>query len=153
MPGPAVSRSSPTKGDAAAESHPPVGRLRILVADADRELRQLIGFVLRNEGHDVVEAADGSELLEAIASLVIDGTRPFDVIISAQAIPGIPGVSVLAGLRSRGRRTPFVLMTGNPVVQGQARRLGAIVLDQPFDAGAIRRAIQQADALTNPDGD
>ena len=63
--------------------------------------------------------ADGSELLEAIAALVIDGARPFDVIISAQAIPGIPGVSVLAGLRSRGRRTPFVLMTGNPVVKGR----------------------------------
>ena len=71
------------------------------------------------------------------------------MIISAQAIPGIPGVSVLAGLRSRGRRTPFVLMTGNPVVQGQARRLGAVILDWPFDADAIRRAIPQAHALVS----
>jgi CheY-like chemotaxis protein len=144
----AISQSSTTADDAAT-SPQPGARLRILLADGDRALRQLIAFVLRNEGHEVVEATDGSELLEAIAALVIDGARPFDVIISAQAIPGIPGVSVLAGLRSRGRRTPFVLMTGNPVVQGQARRLGAVILDRPFDADAIRRAIPQAHALVS----
>jgi FixJ family two-component response regulator len=69
--------------------------------------------------------------------------------VSAQAIPGIPGISVLAGLRARGRRTPFVLMTGNPIVQAQARRLGATVLDRPFDGEAIRQAVRQADALAN----
>jgi CheY-like chemotaxis protein len=110
--------------------------------------RRLVSLALRSDGHEIVEAADGRELLEAIAPLVIDGDRLFDVIVAAQAIPGLPGVSVLSGLRSRGRRTPFVLMSGNPVVQGQARRLGAIVLDRPFDANAIRRAVQQADALT-----
>jgi len=125
----------------------PGAPLRILLADADAEMRRLLGLVLRGDGHEIVEVADGSALLEAIAALVIDGARPFDLIVSAQAIPGLPGVSVLAGLRSRGRRTPFVLMTGNPVVQAQARRLGAVVLDRPFDAEAIRRAVQSADAL------
>jgi CheY-like chemotaxis protein len=146
----AVSHSQAATGDAAAvqsDTPTPGARLRILLAESDRELRQLIAFVLRNEGHDVLEAADGSELLEAIAALVIEGARPFDVIVSAQTIPGIPGVSVLAGLRSRGRRTPFVLMTGNPMVQAQAKRLGAIALDRPFDAAAIRNAIEEADAL------
>jgi len=79
--------------------------------------------------------------------LRLDGDRPFDLIISAQAMPGLPGVSVLAGLRSRGRRTPFVLLTGHPVVQAQARRLGAVVLDRPFDAATIRRALVQAEEL------
>jgi len=136
-----------------ATAHPnsapraPGAPLRILLADADEEMRRLLALVLRSDGHEIVEVADGSTLLEAIAALVIDGARRFDLIMSAQAIPGLPGVSVLAGLRSRGRRTPFVLMTGNPVVQAQARRLGAVVLDRPFDAEAIRRAVQSADAL------
>lgn len=128
----------------ARASGPP---LRILIADADAEMRRLLGVVLRSDGHDVVEVGDGSALLEAIASLVIDGSRAFDLIMSAQAIPGLPGISVLTGLRSRGRRTPFVLMTGNPVVQAQATRLGAVVLDRPFDADAIRRAVLRADTL------
>jgi len=147
MSRPAASRSSPIEGGARRPvSHEPGAPLRILLADGDRDMRRLVSLVLRSDGHEIVEAADGRELLEAIAALVIDGDRLFDVIIAAQAIPGIPGVSVLSGLRSRGRRTPFVLMSGNPVVQGQARRLGAIVLDRPFDANAIRRAVQQADA-------
>ena len=73
---PAISQSSTTADDAAT-SPQPGARLRILLADGDRALRQLIAFVLRNEGHEVVEATDGSELLEAIAALVIDGARPF----------------------------------------------------------------------------
>jgi len=100
-------------------------------------------------------AADGrtnSARRTAIASLVIDGDRTFDVIVSAQAMPGLPGVSVLTGLRSRGRRTPFVLMTGHPLVQAQARRLGAVVLDRPFEATAIRRVIEQAEALVTDRG-
>jgi len=146
---PAASRSSSSiegGGTRRSVSPEPGAPLRILLADGDRDLRRLVSLVLRSDGHEIVEAADGRELLEAIASLVIDGDRLFDVIVAAQAIPGLPGVSVLSGLRSRGRRTPFVLMSGNPVVQAQASRLGAIVLDRPFDANAIRRAVQQADA-------
>jgi CheY-like chemotaxis protein len=131
----------------AAVGRVPQAPLRILLANGDRELRRLVGLVLRSDGHEVVEAADGRDMLDAIASLVIDGDRPFDLIISAQAMPGLPGVSVLSGLRARGRRTPFVLMTGHPMVQAQARRLGAVVLDRPFDAAAIRRAVQQAEEM------
>ena len=144
----AASRPSPIEGGALRSvSHQPGAPLRILLADGDPDLRRLVSLALRSDGHEVVEAADGRELLEAIASLVINGDRLFDVIVAAQAIPGLPGVSVLSGLRARGRRTPFVLMSGNPVVQGQARRLGAVVLDRPFDANAIRRAVQHADEL------
>ena len=146
---PAASHLPSTGAVAADRAAPraPGAPLRILLADADPEIRRLLALVLRSDGHEIVEVTDGSELLEAIASLVIDGARPFDLIMSAQAIPGLPGVSVLAGLRSRGRRTPFVLMTGHPVVQAQATRLGAVVLDRPFDAEAIRRAVGRADAL------
>lgn len=145
----ALSSSPPADVDAVSapsDAAAPRAPMRILLAEPDRELRRLIALVLRRDGHFVVEAADGSELLEAIATIVIDGARPFDLILSAQAIPGISGVSVLTGLRGRGRRTPFVLMTGNPIVQAQATRLGAVILDRPFDAAAILRAVERADA-------
>ena len=149
---PTSSSTAASTAVGAAGGRLPRSARRILVANGDRELRRLIALVLRGDGHAVVEAADGSELLEAIASLVIDGGRPFDLIMSAQAMPGLPGVSVLTGLRARGRRTPFVLLTGHPLVQAQARRLGAVVLDRPFDAAAIRRAVQQAEELVTPEG-
>jgi len=143
---PAPSRP-PSTAVGVALGRVPRAPMRILLANGDAELRRLMGMVLRGDGHEIIEAADGSEMLEAIADLVIDGDRPFDLIISAQAMAGLPGVSVLAGLRSRGRRTPFVLLTGHSVVQAQARRLGAVVLDRPFDAATIRRALVQAEEV------
>jgi CheY-like chemotaxis protein len=123
----------------------PAATLRILLAEDSPELRRLLAHVLYREGHEVVEARDGAELLEAIAATLIEGGREhFDLIISEQDLPGVPGAAVLAGLRARRRATPFILITGKPKVQADARRLGALILDQPFNLQAIRDAIRQS---------
>ena len=48
--------------------------LRILVAEDNGTLRRLLALVLRRDGHDVVEACDAGELLEALASSWIEAT-------------------------------------------------------------------------------
>jgi CheY-like chemotaxis protein len=127
--------------------------LRILVAESNGELRRLLSLVLRTDGHEVIEAADGGETLEAIAALILDGDRQrFDLVIADQGIPGIPGLSVLAGLRSRGRDTPFILMTVDTAVAARARRLGAVILDRPLNVEAIRGAVRRAEALLASSG-
>src|ERR1700710_1460290 len=76
--------------------------LRILLAEDNHELRRLLSFVLRREGHDVVEVHDGSALLETLAfSIVEGGMHGFDLVICEQGLPGMPGLAVLAGLRAR----------------------------------------------------
>ena len=120
--------------------------------DGDPELRRLVSLVLTADGHEVVEASDGSALLEAIAPLVIDGRRSFDVIISAQAIAG-PAGRVGAGRASLARPAHAVRADDRePRGAGQARRLGAVVLDRPFDQDTIRRAVASADALVGDGG-
>ena len=132
--------SAPADADLADD----LGPLRILLAEDNRELRRLLTLVLYRDGHEIVETRDGGELLEALASTLIEpGLRPFDLIVCEQSLPGIPGLMVLAGLRSRGRGTPFILITGDEVVDEQARRLDAIVIDHPFNVEAIRRAIRR----------
>ena len=122
---------------------------RILIAEDNGALRRLLALVLRRDGHDVVEACDAGELLEALGSSWIDGgDAPIDLVICEQSLPGIAGLSVLAGLRSRDRLTPFILMTADEEVQGRARRLGAVVLDHPFNVAAIRRAIRESAELS-----
>ena len=122
--------------------------LRILIAEDNGVLRRLLALVLRRDGHDVIEACDVGELLEALGSSWIDGGEaPIDLVVCEQSLPGIAGLSVLAGLRSRDRLTPFILMTGDEDVQGRARRLGAVVLDHPFNIAAIRRAIRESAEL------
>jgi CheY-like chemotaxis protein len=97
---------------------------------------------LRADGHDLAEARDGTELLEAIASsLLASPDARFDAIVSEQSLPGIEGLTVLAGLRARGVATPFVLITADPDIQARTRRLGGVVLDQPFNTQAIRDAV------------
>jgi CheY-like chemotaxis protein len=117
--------------------------LRVLLADADGDMRRLLALVLHKDGHDVVEVRDASELLEALASTLIEpGRPPFDLVMCAQPLPGLPGLTVLAGLRARDRDTPFVLITEDTLVQERARRLGAAILDHPFNIRAIRSAMR-----------
>jgi CheY-like chemotaxis protein len=126
-----------------------VGRapLRIVVAEDNSALRRLLALVLGREGHDVIEACDAGELLELLASSLIEGgDAPIDLVICEHSLPGIQGLSVLAGLRSRDRVTPFILMTGNEEVQRRARHLGAVVLDHPFNIAAIRGAVRESTA-------
>lgn len=117
--------------------------LRILLAESEPELRRILALALRAEGHWVLEAADGGEMLEAIAALILDGDRQhFDLVVAEQDIPGIPGSAVLAGLRSRGRDTPFILLTDNATIAARARRLGAMVVERPSDVEAIQGAVR-----------
>ena len=120
--------------------------MRILLADDDGELRLSIGSVLRHEGHEVIEVRDGSLLLEALGSAFLDGVAvPADLIISDQRMPGVTGLSLLAGLRQSDRTTPVVLMTGFPTPEfhREAARLGARVMDKPFTLDALRRCVAE----------
>ena len=117
--------------------------LRILLAEDNHELRRLLTFVLRREGHEVVEVTDGSALLEALAFSIVEGGRhEFDLVICEQGLPKMAGLAVLSGLRARDRATPFILITSNITVQVQARNLGAIVLSRPLTMDGIRRAVR-----------
>jgi len=123
--------------------------LRILLGEDNDTMRRLVGFVLRSDGHALTEASDGAELLERLASSLMAGPEAhLDAIVSEQSLPGIEGLTILAGLRARGLTTPFVLITADPDVQTRARRLGGVVLDQPFNTQAIRDAVMEASAAS-----
>ncbi|HEX3905862.1 MAG TPA: response regulator [Polyangia bacterium] len=118
--------------------------LWILVAEDDPDLRRLLAATLRRDGHQIVEARDSAELLEALASTLIEpDASPFDLVICEQTLPGIPGLTLLAGLRGRDRATPFILITDEAAVRARAERLGAAVLDD-LDVPAIRAAVRRA---------
>ena len=45
---------------------------KILVADDDKDIRSVLTLYLEDAGYEVVEAADGSEALQALESQDID---------------------------------------------------------------------------------
>ena len=122
--------------------------LRILLAEDDPALRSLLAAALVRDGYSVVEAADGSEVLDLLALHLVanTGLPRLDVIVSDVRMPGWTGLDVLVGLRALPGAPPVVLITafGGDEFRDRARRLGAAAtLDKPFDIDDLRGVIRQ----------
>ena len=119
---------------------------RLLLAEDDFELRELLASVLRADGHEVVEACDGNELW-ALLNLenASEGQRPFSLVVSDVRMPGLTAFDVLLRLQRTLTETPVILITafGDQTTHLRAQRLGASrVLDKPFDCDELRDAVQ-----------
>ena len=83
-------------------------KTRVLVADDTDSIRALFQRLLTGDGHEVIEAVDGLEALDAVAR-----HRP-DVILLDVGMPGMDGIEVCRRLKNdpATRLTPVVLVTG-----------------------------------------
>ncbi len=79
-------------------------RLKILVADDDRDLRDLVGFTLTQAGYLVIKAPDGSAALRAVAD------EAPDLVILDINMPGASGFQVCESIR-RNSRVPIMMLT------------------------------------------
>ena len=123
-------------------------RARLLLAEDDFELRDLLASVLRADGHDVVEARDGRELLALLSPESGPvGANRFSLVVSDVCMPGLTAFDVLAKLRRELNGIPIILITafGDQTTHLRALRLGASrVIDKPFDCDELREAVHQA---------
>ncbi|MBK6515240.1 MAG: response regulator [Polyangiaceae bacterium] len=122
------------------------GGARVLLAEDDDLTRDALCCVLRRDGHRVIVARDGLELLGLVAvDLVIPREPPpFDLIVCDVVLPGVSGLEILAGLHSAGSVTPFIVMTayGTPEMKQAALRDGAaFFLEKPFELQDFRAAV------------
>ena len=78
---------------------------RILIAEDDRELRQLFQHVLMKNGYAVTGVADGKEALDAIDK------GYYDLIISDIMMPVMDGYELVSSLRRAGINTPVMMIT------------------------------------------
>ncbi len=68
---------------------------KILLVDDDASLRKLYGFILKREGFQIQEAADG---VEALSKLREDGS--FDLLIVDVMMPMLDGIRLLSIVRN-----------------------------------------------------
>jgi CheY-like chemotaxis protein len=118
-------------------------RYRLLVAEDDKALREMIVALFRADGYDVVPVTNGVELLDVLqVSLDLESdVREFDFVISDVRMPGTSGPRALARIGDRQRVPPVVFMTafGDEEVHEEAMRVGAVaVLDKPVDLDELR---------------
>lgn len=117
--------------------------VRVVVAEDDDDMRNLIASGLRRDGMRVTEARDGTELLELMAAQLLGSSsrQPFDLVVSDVRMPGYNGLGALSALRHAGLWMPVILITafGDEDTHAEAHRLGAVaVFDKPFDVAALR---------------
>lgn len=115
-------------------------KARVLLADDDYELRRMLASELRREGFSVVEAGSGFELLERMGDAALHDSA-FDLIVTDVRMPGVTGLVVVEGLRSStAPTTPIMVITsfGDAHTHAEAARLGAVILDKPFDLDEFR---------------
>ncbi len=79
--------------------------LKILIAEDDRELRQLFSHVLIKNGYSVKGVTNGREALEALDN------DYFDLIISDIMMPVMDGYELVRALRESGNTTPVLMIT------------------------------------------
>jgi len=95
----------------------PAKPLRILVADDNEDGREMLGFLLRAEGHSVEVAADGPAAIDAAASF-----HP-EVIVLDIGMPGMNGYSVARTLRQKpwASRPTLIALSGLGQQEDKAR--------------------------------
>lgn len=82
---------------------------KILIADDEAEIRDLLRLYLEKDGYEVVEAADGAQALSALqeASLQKEG---IDLVILDIMMPGIDGYRVLRNIRENSN-IPVIMLS------------------------------------------
>jgi len=124
--------------------------MRILVAEDDAPLADLLRQRLVQEQFAVQLASDGSEAQRLAVS------QAFDLVILALNLPGAAGLDVLRSIRARKPDLPVMVVTGSSVVEERVRGLDAGADDyvaKPFAfaelAARIRAVLRRGNRPAN----
>jgi DNA-binding response OmpR family regulator len=82
---------------------PPPKKLRILIADDDRDAVLTLMTLLRDEGHEVLGVYKGRQALDTVASF-----DP-DVVVLDIAMPELSGWEVARAIKGRYRKHPLIV--------------------------------------------
>jgi two-component system response regulator AtoC len=125
---------------APARASESAGGRRILVADDDKPIRDLLKEVLSSEGYAVVEASSGREVLQLVSQ------APPDLMLLDLRLPDSDGMEVMRRLKERDLAVPTIVITafGTSSAAIQAIQLGAYdYITKPFELDDVLLTIQR----------
>ncbi|CAH2032060.1 response regulator [Trichlorobacter ammonificans] len=114
---------------------------RVLLIDDSGFARNLTGKILKQAGHEVVEAEDGLKGLKVVT------TESPDCIVADMLMPEMDGLKFLLALRNNALQIPVIILTAD--VQDKTRsdclEYGAVeVLHKPPRAETLLAAVTSA---------
>lgn len=113
----------------------------VAVVDDDAVLRRTVSTVLRLEGFDVIEAADGADALERIST---SARRPGAIILD-WSMPTMDGAAFRRVQRGDSLLSciPVIVLTGDGTAQAEARDLGVdVLLTKPVRLQVLLSALE-----------
>jgi two-component system nitrogen regulation response regulator GlnG len=117
---------------------------RILIVDDEEDIRNILSRLVRQEGFEPVEAADGEQALALVKS------DAADAILLDVRMPGLSGMEVLSRVRKLSPDVPVVMITSHGAVKDAVAALRAGAHDylvKPFEHADVIRSIHTA--MTN----
>jgi two-component system response regulator TctD len=125
--------------------------MRILVAEDDRALARGVIATLKADGLSADYAPDGETVLE------VEAEHTYNTILLDVNLPGISGFEVLKTLRSRGSKTPILMLTARDAITDRIMGLDLGADDyvlKPFDpselAARVRALIRRGSGDPKP---
>src|SRR6185312_4485386 len=131
-------RSAP---DSAPSYNPHSERMRALIVDDDRTLREGCASVLRSEGFIVEVTGRGEEAIDMVRR------QRFDIMFVDVYMTPVSGIDVLKTVMATAPNTLVVLMTGNPSVESsiEAMQIGAWeYLSKPYSGTQLQLLLGRA---------
>ena len=121
--------------------NPGTEKMRALIVDDDRTLREGCASVLRSEGFVVEVSARGDEAIEMVRR------SRFDIMFVDVYMTPVTGIDVLKAVMATAPNTLVVLMTGNPSVASsiEAMQIGAWeYLSKPYSGTQLQLLLGRA---------
>ena len=113
----------------------------ILIAEDEQVLRESLAELLKEEGYDVLQAADGKAAYQILMQ------RPVDLILSDVRMPEMDGMALLGHVEQIAPQTPFIMVTAYGTVESavSAMRGGAYdYLLKPVQFDDVLLKVQRA---------
>jgi two-component system, chemotaxis family, chemotaxis protein CheY len=114
---------------------------KILLADDDPDIREVVSLVLEPHGFETVVAADGTEALELVKE-----HPDVELILADLMMPRLSGAELIGILKSDADlcRIPIVVLSGDNFAKETATKLGASdCLRKPVDLANLVATINR----------
>lgn len=126
----------------APPAYPSVPGKRVLVADDEADIAELIARVLREDGDEAVAVHSGPEALKLVES------SDFDLVVSDMGMEGVRGPEVYAALARRvAPRLPRILFVTGDILNAKVldffSKTSAEYLVKPFDVDELRQTLRR----------
>jgi DNA-binding response OmpR family regulator len=122
---------------------PSAPRLRVLIADDEPMVREVIQLYLAEDGHMAETAEDGGAALEKFRA------GAYDLVLTDRAMPELSGDQLAAEVKALRPEVPVILLTGfGDLMNAEGEKPAGVdaVVSKPFTMASLRAAVNEVTA-------